>query len=288
MQRGWVLLRQVLSGFAGLALSVMIWPNLYPSFRDAVPGAVRNMLVAAVLLLAAPSFWRLIDRPVLKELLKAYGLGLDVAGPEYGAILRRTKTGAARSVCGFPVVYRYAQTGRWADAQSLVGQMPLLSRRFLADCLDGVSDRRGRPRRVRLLALLGALRFAFPVAGARSLLALDTGQAVLHYQGRYDDGARVASLLWRVRRDPRIAFNCSCSLAKSGKTEGAVGWVKTATERGYPTEAITDDPDLASIRSHPWVVAIVGFHATAPVDQVNSEPIGPYFKEWPQSSSQRE
>jgi Zn-dependent protease len=73
--------------------------------------------------------------------------------------------------------------------------------------------------------------------------------AALFDAGRFEDAARAGELGFDKTRDPDLAYNIACSLARAGKPGDALGWLGKAVEAGYRDGAHLDgDADLAKVR----------------------------------------
>jgi tetratricopeptide (TPR) repeat protein len=74
----------------------------------------------------------------------------------------------------------------------------------------------------------------------------------------YDVAAQAGALAFRRTRDPRTAYNVVCALARAGRGEEALGWLRSAVQAGFADKQLLEnDPDLVGIRGLPGFSQIV-------------------------------
>ena len=87
------------------------------------------------------------------------------------------------------------------------------------------------------------------LAPAQMVAALRALQLGLHHSARFEDSARVGSLLFETVEEAAVAYNVACSHARAGNVGEALVWLNHAVDRGYRDGANLDtDPDLEAIR----------------------------------------
>ena len=69
--------------------------------------------------------------------------------------------------------------------------------------------------------------------------------------GDYKLAAEAGQLGFERRRDPAMAYNVACALARGSRREEAVEWLSRAVDAGFRDEAMLSDPDLRSLRGMP-------------------------------------
>ncbi|MGE0785124.1 MAG: site-2 protease family protein [Sandaracinaceae bacterium] len=74
--------------------------------------------------------------------------------------------------------------------------------------------------------------------------------AALFADGRFDQAAHLAALLFERFGQPTDAYNTACSHARAGRPEEGLAWLERAIDAGYTDAAQLDaDDDLASVRA---------------------------------------
>lgn len=77
-------------------------------------------------------------------------------------------------------------------------------------------------------------------------------QEVLHRAGNYAEATDVGEQGFGPTGSGVIAYNTACSLARAGRLDEAVTWLRTAAGAGWHDAAQLDsDPDLATVRDQP-------------------------------------
>jgi Zn-dependent protease len=76
--------------------------------------------------------------------------------------------------------------------------------------------------------------------------------------GHYDVAAQAGAIAFRRTRDPKAAYNVVCALARAGRGEEALGWLRSAVQAGFSDKQMLEsDPDLVGIRGLPGFSQIV-------------------------------
>ena len=74
----------------------------------------------------------------------------------------------------------------------------------------------------------------------------------------YDVAAQAGAMTFRRTRDPKAAYNVVCALARAGRSEEALGWLRSAVQAGFADKQLLEsDPDLVGIRGLPGYSQIV-------------------------------
>ena len=83
--------------------------------------------------------------------------------------------------------------------------------------------------------------------------------------GRYETAMRAGVLAFERERDPLVAYNVACALARSARSEEAIEWINRAVDAGFKDHAkIKADPDLDTLRGRPEFQSIYGKLAESP------------------------
>lgn len=276
----WLKMRRAV-GILIMCAGVVFVGAVAVTFRSA---AVWEFAVSAALVsMFAFSQWRgarlAMDRGLIKEAqAQAETLPTGSAGAHAAqrALLPRLRHPGNRAISVGNLVMQLASEHDWASCAADLADAPRVCRIVLSDCVDG-SRVRGLPRGARLELVSGWLRGLWPYQGARSLLVLCAAQGVLHHRERFGMSYSVGRRLYRIRREPFIAYNCACSLARDDNPEAAVRWLLRAVRAGYPIAPIFTDSDLASIRDDPRVLATCGDAPMTAAAAVPGPTLGPYL-----------
>lgn len=77
-------------------------------------------------------------------------------------------------------------------------------------------------------------------------------EQALFSQNRFDDALRASEALYARHNQPTHAYNAACSLARLGRIDDGIEWLRLAVAGGFrDREKLQTDPDLASLRSDP-------------------------------------
>jgi len=70
--------------------------------------------------------------------------------------------------------------------------------------------------------------------------------------GLFDQAAGYGEWLWERTGHGLAAFNVACAMARLGRDQDALGWLRRARDAGFTDPQVYDeDEDLASLRSLP-------------------------------------
>ncbi|HEU4389118.1 MAG TPA: site-2 protease family protein [Blastocatellia bacterium] len=97
-----------------------------------------------------------------------------------------------------------------------------------------------------------------PQLGDLSLALAGELESAAFQAGHYDVAAQAGAIAFRRTRDPRAAYNVVCALARAGRAEEALGWLRSAVQAGFTDKHLLEtDPDLIGIRGLPGFSQIV-------------------------------
>jgi Zn-dependent protease len=90
-------------------------------------------------------------------------------------------------------------------------------------------------------------------------------QAEAYEHREYVASATAGSLAFGRNREPGIAYNVACALAKAARLDEAVLWVAAAVQSGFSDKnLLATDPDLAGLRGRPEFDRLLVQDQTAP------------------------
>ncbi|HEY7543384.1 MAG TPA: hypothetical protein VID27_00795, partial [Blastocatellia bacterium] len=72
------------------------------------------------------------------------------------------------------------------------------------------------------------------------------------HSSSYQTSAMAGRLAFEKDRDPAVAYNIGCALARDGQVDESLEWIACAVEAGFEDKAlISSDPDIDALRGLP-------------------------------------